>query len=125
MRENDENDQYLPQGQPEKERLFVEIPATLKRPYPERLPSGYDPIQSIRLEGRAFRGLAEGRIPWWVLISGWAFFGGMALLWISLGINVRSTAIFFPLLSSTLLLIILWRGTTAKISFERQRKRRR
>jgi hypothetical protein len=126
MRDNDERDQYLPDRKSEKDRLFVEIPAETKNPYPEKLPSGYDPIQSIRLEGRAFRGLAGGKIPWWVLITGWVLFGGLALLSLRLsigaGFSVRRPLLFF---NGILLIAILWRGTAAKLLAERHKKKRR
>jgi hypothetical protein len=121
MRDNDERDRYLPDRKSEKDRLFVEIPAETKTPYPEKVPSGYDPIQSIRLEGRAFRGLAGGRIPWWVLITGWVLFGGLALLAIGAGFSAHRPLLFF----NGILIVILWRGTAAKLLAERHKKKRR
>jgi hypothetical protein len=123
MRDNDERDRYLPDRKSEKDRLFVEIPAETKNPYPEKLPSGYDPIQSIRLEGRAFRGLAGGRIPWWVLITGWVIFGGLALLSLSLAIGSGFSARSPLLLLNGIPIAILWRGTAAKLLAERHKKK--
>jgi hypothetical protein len=69
MKTNDNHDPYLPPRKSDKDRFIVEVPLEAKMPKPDRLPSGYDPIQSIGLEGRAFRSLAGGRIPWWVANS--------------------------------------------------------
>src|ERR687894_768970 len=80
MSENDESKQFLPDDKLDTDRIVVEVPAEQKSPYQERIPSGYEPMGEIYLRGRAFRGLAGGRIPWWVLISGWIVFGGLALL---------------------------------------------
>jgi hypothetical protein len=122
MRENDEHDRYLPEPKAEKDRLFVDVPTETKTPYQDRLPSGYDPMQSISLEGRAYRGLAGGRIPWWILISGWVLFGGFALLTVSLTIASGSFGALPLLFFNGILIAILWRGTAAKISVGRNRR---
>jgi hypothetical protein len=125
MRDNDGRDRYLPERKSEKDKLFVEIPAETKSPYPEKVPSGYDPIQSIKLEGRAFSGLAGGRIPWWVLITGWVIFGSLALLSLGLAIPSGFLASLPLLFINGIPIAILWRGTTAKLSGARNQKKRR
>lgn len=125
MRENDEHDQYLPDRKAEKDRLFVDVPTETKTPYQDRLPSGYDPMQSISLEGRAYRGLAGGRIPWWILISGWVLFGGFALLTVSLTIASGFFGALPILFFNGILIAILWRGTTAKFTVNRNKNQRK
>jgi hypothetical protein len=125
MSENDESKQFFPDDKLEPDRIVVEVPADQKSPYQERIPSGYDPMGEIYLRGRAFRGLAGGRISWWVLISGWIFFGGSALLILISAITSASFAPLGALIIICIPLIILWRGTTAKLSIQKQKSRRR
>ena len=124
MNEHDESKQFFPDDKLDSDRIVVEVPAEQKSPYQERLPSGYDPMGEIYLRGTAFRGLAGGRIPWWVLISGWIFFGGSALLIVISAIASASFAALPVLIIVTIPLIILWRGTTAKLSIKKHKNRR-
>lgn len=125
MSENDEFKRFLPNEELENERIVYELPSEVEPPYQEKIPSGYDPMSEIYLRGRAFRGLAGGRIPWWVLIAGWILFGGLAL---SMLISMISSAAF-ELLPALLIVfipvIILWRGTAAKLSLKKHQRRRR
>jgi hypothetical protein len=128
MNEHDESKQFFPDDKLDSDRIVVEVPADQKSPYQERIPSGYEPMGEIYLRGRAFRGLAGGRIPWWVLISGWIFFGGLALLIVISAILPLTSASFsalLPLIILAIPLIILWRGTTTKLSIQKQKSRRR
>ena len=125
MRDNDERDPYLPHRKSDKDRLIVEIPLESKMPYPDRLPSGFDPIQSIGLEGRAFRGVAGGRIPWWILITGWIIFGGFALLTLSLAIPSGVLSSLPLLFINSIPIVILWRGTAAKFKVNRYKNKRK
>jgi hypothetical protein len=125
MRDNDERDPYLPPRKSDKDRFIVEIPLELKMPKPDRLPSGFDPIQSIGLEGRAFRGLAGGRIPWWILITGWIIFGGFALLTLSLAITSGVLSSLPLLVINGIPIVILWRGTAAKFTVDCYKNRRK
>lgn len=43
-------------------------------------PNPFDPIGNIETEGKAFRNLANGRTPRWVLLTSWIFFGGGSFL---------------------------------------------
>jgi hypothetical protein len=124
MRNNGKDDPYLPPRKSEKDRFILEIPLESKMPKPDRLPSGFDPIQSIGLEGRAFRGLAGGRMPWWVLITGWIIFGGFALLSLSLAITSGFLSSLPLLLINIIPILILWRGTAAKFTANRYKKKR-
>jgi hypothetical protein len=125
MRNNDKHDPYLPPRKSDKDRFIVEIPLESKMPKPDRLPSGFDPIQSIGLEGRAFRGLAGGRIPWWVLITGWIIFGSFALLTLSLAITSGVISSLLILFINGIPIVILWRGTAAKFTVDRHKNKRK
>jgi hypothetical protein len=71
MNKKDDFDQRLPDEQTDTDNLSVGMPADHKLIPPEKLPSDYEPTGAIHLRGRAVSGLAGGRTPWWVLISGW------------------------------------------------------
>ncbi|MEG4508089.1 hypothetical protein QUA81_31255 [Microcoleus sp. F6_B4] len=125
MSKNDESKQFLPDDKLDTDRIVVEVPAEQKSPYQERIPSGYEPMGEIYLRGRAFRGLAGGRIRWWVLISGWILFGGLALLILISAIASASFSALPALIILAIPIIILWRGTTAKLFIEKHKSRRR
>src|SRR4028118_1340799 len=118
----------------DKDQLFTEIPAESNPPNLEKIPSGYDPMGRIYLEGIANRNLAGGRIPWWVLISGWMLYGALALLGflgaIALGSFEGSFIVvfggLFVLIGLTVILplLILWRGTIAKLMIARRKTKR-
>jgi hypothetical protein len=82
-------------------------------------------MSEIYLRGRAFRGLAGGRIPWWVIISGWIFFGSLALLILISAITSAGFGALPILIVVAIPLIIVWRGTVAKLSIEKLKNKRR
>ncbi|QSJ17467.1 hypothetical protein JYQ62_00815 [Nostoc sp. UHCC 0702] len=123
MNENEEDKQFFGDENLGNDKLYIEIPAEQQPPYQERIPSGYDPMQEIYLRGRAFRSLSGGRIPWWVLISGWLIFGGLALLMLITAIASQSFTLLLPLAFASIPVLILWRGTLAKLSTTKRRRR--
>ena len=123
MSENDEPKQFFRHDKLDEDRLFVEIPAEQKSPHQERIPSGYDPMGEIYLRGRAYRSLSGGTIPWWVLISGWIIFGLPVLLMLIAAITSLSLSLLLPLAFAAIPLLILWRGTLAKLSSTKPRRR--
>ena len=123
MGNNDEQKQNWPDDHLGNERIVVEIPAEPSSPYQERIPSGYDPMGDIALRGRAARGLAGGQSPWWVLISGWVMLGGSVML--ILISTDTSVVLLLALIVVSIPLIILYRGTVAKFSTKKQKKKRR
>lgn len=125
MSENDDSKQFFPDDEIDRDRIIIEVPINPKSPYEERVPSGYDPMSEIYLRGRAFRGLAGGRIPWWVLISGWIMFGGLALLILITAITSAGFGALPALFFVAIPIIILWRGTIAKLSIEKPKNQRR
>ncbi|MDZ4871567.1 MAG: hypothetical protein CLLPBCKN_000955 [Chroococcidiopsis cubana SAG 39.79] len=122
---NDERQQFPSNNKLDPEQIVVEVSVAPKPPYQEKIPSGYDPMGEIYLRGRAFRGLAGGKIPWWVLISGWIIFGGLAVLILLLAFTSAAVELLLVLLIDSIPLIILWRGTVAKLSTKKQKSRRR
>jgi hypothetical protein len=123
MSENDKPERLAGNEPSEGEGYFVEIPAEQKSPNRERIPSGYDPMGEIHLRGRAMRSLSGGRIPWWVLISGWVIFGAFALYVLIIAVVSRSWTMLPALVLIAILLLILWRGTRSKLSSSKQRRR--
>ncbi|MBW4544763.1 MAG: hypothetical protein KME25_10030 [Symplocastrum torsivum CPER-KK1] len=123
MSENDEPKQFFRHEKLDEDRLFVEVPAEQKLPYQERIPSGYDPMGEIYLRGRAYRSLSGGTIPWWVLITGWLVFGSPALLVLITAIASASFTMLPALAITAIPLLILWRGTLAKLSSTKPRRR--
>jgi hypothetical protein len=122
--DNDYN-QFLPGDNLNSEKIFFEVPADLKFPYQERIPSGYDPMGEIYLRGRASRSLASGRIPWWVLISGWLFFGGLALFTLIPAITLGEFSFLPALAIIAIFFVILGRGTAAKLSIKKRKNNKR
>lgn len=125
MSRNDDYKQFLPNDELDRERIVVEVPANPKPTQQERIPSEYDPMGQIYLQGRVFRGLTGGRIPWWVLISGWIIFGGLFLSILILAIASAAFEFLPVLLFAFIPVMVLWRGTVAKLSIEKHRKNRR
>ena len=123
MADADKDKQFLSDNKLDDDEIFVEVSANPpKPPWQERLPSGYDPMGEIQLRGRAYRGLAGGRIPWWVLISGWIIFGTPVLLILITAIATKNFVLLTVLIIPSILLIILWRGTVAKLSMKKRRR---
>ncbi|OUC12197.1 MAG: hypothetical protein B0A82_23760 [Alkalinema sp. CACIAM 70d] len=60
---------------PTRDRLYTEQPLDPQLHREMHLPNPLDPIGSIETEGRALRTLAKGRMPKWVLFTGWATIG--------------------------------------------------
>jgi hypothetical protein len=78
MSVDDKYKKYFEDNSSAEDRLFVEVPPKSESPYQEKIPSPYDPMGWINLEGSMARGFAGGNMPWWVLISGWILFSGYA-----------------------------------------------
>ncbi|MEL6779197.1 MAG: hypothetical protein AAFO06_18260 [Cyanobacteria bacterium J06597_16] len=106
------------------DQLYIDVPPPLPPPIP-KVSLGYDPMDRIRLEGQAYRGLASGHQPWWVIVSSWFVLGVPSLSAIALiSFMTALTGEFFWLVLlcvPAVLLSIVWRGTYAK--FARRHKR--
>lgn len=123
MSNSNEPNPFFDDDKVNKDELFIEVPPDQTPPYQERIPSGYDPMGEIHLRGRAFRSLSGGTISWWILISGWFIFGVPALLILINAIILQSFALVIPLGLAAIPLLILWRGTAAKLSNTKRRRR--
>ena len=112
--------QFLPDDSTTPDKLSIEIPAESQPYVPEQLPSGFDPMGEIQLRGRAYRGLAAGQMPWWILISGWVLFGFFAAIILHAAITTPSLALWILVVFMLLVLVILGRGTLAKLGNKAQ-----
>ncbi|MBD2425798.1 hypothetical protein [Phormidium sp. FACHB-1136] len=110
--QNDFND-YLPEQKPEE--YSIEVPADQAPLNLDRVPSGQDIMGRIEQRGIAYSRLARGLAPWWVLVSGWVVFGGLALGLLKMGL-AGSIVSWVLLVIVILPLIILAQGTLAKLS---------
>ncbi len=106
---------FLPEDSTTPDQLSIEIPADSNPYVPEQLPSGFDPMGEIELRGRAYRGLAAGQMPWWILIAGWVIFGFFAAILLHAAITSPSLTLWILLVFMLLVLLILGRGTLAKL----------
>jgi hypothetical protein len=70
MNNNREFERFLPEKRVSSEKIIFEVPPTPLVPQQERIPLGYAPMSEIHLRGRAFRNLAGGETPWWVIFTG-------------------------------------------------------
>ncbi|MER3436032.1 MAG: hypothetical protein C4288_22355 [Leptolyngbya sp. ERB_1_1] len=118
--EEDKFDRFLPEENLNKDNLFVEIPSHQPPLHPDRVPSGFEPMGEIQIRGRAFRGLANGQIGWWVLITGWVVFGCFAGLMLHLLLLSSSFTVLILLAISLIPLFILLKGTRAKLANQRR-----
>lgn len=118
MNNNNESDRFLPDENFDNDKLSIEIPAA-QPVHPERIASGFDPMGEIQLRGQAYRGLAGGQIPWWILISGWAIFGCIAAVLLHAAIKSASLTIWILFIIMAIPLFILGRGTAAKLTRRR------
>uniref|UniRef100_A0A832M6T2 Uncharacterized protein n=1 Tax=Oscillatoriales cyanobacterium SpSt-402 TaxID=2282168 RepID=A0A832M6T2_9CYAN len=123
MSEKDELNRFLPDENLNNDKLSVEIPAEQHPVSPQKVPSGFDPMGEIQLRGQAYRGLAGGRAPWWILISGWFVFGSLVGVLIHIALTSPSLTIWIFVIIMAIPLLILWRGTTAKLSNKGSRER--
>ena len=123
MSDHDDYQQFLPNEELENEKIVVDVPVTTGFPEQERIPSGYEPMEVIQLQGITYRRLAGGSIPWWVLISGWIFYGVPILVGLFIAIAADGLLAPLILLAGAIRLIILWRGTAAKLSLKKRKQR--
>jgi hypothetical protein len=100
----------------ERDKIFMEVPSTPHYPYPERIPSPSDPMGKIYTEGLILRSLGSGNVKWWVLISGWGFYGIIFLLFVSIALSSMSCLSILFVVIVSIPLIPIWRGTAKKLS---------
>jgi hypothetical protein len=128
------------------DRRSISIPPQTEFVRIEQRSSGLAPIGQIDLEGQAYRGLTRGS-HWWLIITGWFVLGLPALLLGGMVIHslfhslanipaplafpgivnagIALILIAFSFAVSGAILIILIRGTRAKLRHDRRRQIRR
>jgi hypothetical protein len=90
---SDKTPKYKFPGDIDRSLIHSEQPLDPMLNHPMKMPNPLDPMGNIETEGRAMRNLASGRIPMWVLMTGWATIGlGSFLL---LDLALQSLAIAF------------------------------
>lgn len=104
--------------------IFIEVPPPLP-PTIEKAPLGYDPMERIALEGRAYRSLASGHQPWWVMVLGWLIFGLPLVMVAVFAVAAGDPIVLGAAVMPAIFLLIMWRGTQAKRSQQREREQRR
>lgn len=103
--------QYFPE---ESKDYIVEVPAQAKYIHQSRNPSGMTPMESIQLEGQAYRQISSGRAPWWVTITLW-FLLGFPLFLVIIPLLGEGFLTLIPLLLIGIFIsVITWRGIQAK-----------
>jgi hypothetical protein len=91
---------------------------------------GLTPMDQVAMEGAASQGMVSGRMPWWVLITGWIGVGFYAAITLSivcsgpLPYNIFFDPGFWILLLILMIYItIMWRGTSRKLANRKLRSR--
>ena len=129
MTDNDDFRAYLDEASDEAsaqhDRIYVDVP-----PLPptniERAASGLSPMERIALEGRAYRGLASGAQPWWIIIAGWIIFGLPCLmLAVALGSSGSGVAVVWAIAFYAIVIWIMCRGTSAKLEQQKKQQQRK
>ncbi|AFY82455.1 hypothetical protein [Oscillatoria acuminata] len=125
MSETEDNEKFFTDDDFSKGKLFIDIPSNSPSPYIERIPYAFDPMEEILARGMAFRGLSGGNGPGIILIFSWIIFGAIPLMLLILIIALGDYSLVPTFLVSTLFIVILVRGTKAKLSRRRTSTRRR
>lgn len=100
----------------DKDKLIVEIPT---KPFVAHDPGRSQRKKSIKI--KAISGFATGHYSWWVFITGWLLYGGSLLFVIFITpLSFSSIFIFVGMVS---VLLILLRGTNAKLRRMRKKKK--
>lgn len=110
------------------DRLNTEQPLDPQSYQDMQLPNPLDPMGRINSEGRAFRNLASGRMPTWILFCAWMTIGLFSFIFLGLGLQSLFEAIKKPssdwlplvlqmlplMIFPTLILMVLVRATWGK-----------
>ncbi|WP_413167030.1 hypothetical protein ACL6C3_10060 [Capilliphycus salinus ALCB114379] len=87
---NDNDDYFKSQNQFNNDRkIFIEIPSSPPLQHPPKISSGFEPLESIHLEGETYRNLSRGHAPRWVMYSSWVVLGLPILF--AFGIGLAAT----------------------------------
>lgn len=90
--------------------------------------AGLTPMDQVATQGSASQGMVSGRMPWWILITGWVgvgFYGAIALSIFFSGSSLQSVllnpGVWILLLILIMYIAIMWRGTSRKLSNRKSR----
>jgi hypothetical protein len=124
MPEPDDFERFLEDQSIDPAQLFTDVPPPLP-PSVEKAPSGHTPMGQITLEGQAYRSLSGGKMPWWVIISAWIIFGLPCLAITIIAATSGDLTLLVMLAFPAIILMVLWRGTQAKIASQREQAERK
>ena len=109
---HDQHTSYFPK---ESKDYVVEVPAQTKYIHKSKNPSGLTPMESIELEGQAYRQVSSGRSPWWVTFTIW-FLLGFPLFLIVIPLLGENFMVILPyLIGGIAISLITYRGIQAKL----------
>lgn len=119
---DDEFRKYLVPTEPDKPVRVSEVPSQIPEAV-EKAPSGLAPMSRVELEGRAYRGMAGGNIPWWVLISGVVFLVLPAVgLLLAAIVDTDWSMLLLAVPFLAVFLAIVGRGISAKLRVQEKRQ---
>jgi len=124
MTERNEFQPFFEDSSAQNGPIFIEVPPPLP-PTIEKAPLGYDPMERIALEGRAYRSLASGHHPWWVMVLGWMIFGLPLVIVALIAVTTGDPIVLGVAVMPAIFLWIMWRGTQAKRSRRQEQVQRR
>ncbi|MGD1863526.1 MAG: hypothetical protein ACFB0D_03120 [Phormidesmis sp.] len=116
----DEYKQFFTDVETADQQRFTEVPPS-PPPAIEKAPSGLAPMSRIELEGRAYRGLASGGMPWWVLIAGAVV---LMVPSVAMVIVAGDPLLLLALVPMVLPMMIVWRGVSAKLAAQKEKAAR-
>jgi len=118
----------------------ISVPPPTGQANIEQHPNGFTPMGEIETDRQAYGGLTQGRVRWWVIITSWFVVGLLPLTFAAWAIYnsvqdlskrdwstvfVTVVLLGLTLIISSLPLLIVIRGTRAKLRYERQQKTRK
>ncbi|MEN8446649.1 MAG: hypothetical protein ABG776_16745 [Cyanobacteria bacterium J06555_13] len=122
MTDHNEFQAFLKDASTQNGPMFIEVPPPLPAKI-EKAPLGYDPMERIALEGRAYRSLASGQSPWWVMVMGWIIFGLPLVMVAVFALIAGDPIVLGAAVMPAIFLWIMWRGTHAKLALKREHRR--
>jgi hypothetical protein len=91
--------------------------------------SGMTPMDQVSIDGAAGRGMVSGRMPWWVMITGWFGVGLYAAIVVAVAFEHSSLqslllnpGFWIPSFILVMFIMILWRGTARKLASRKPKK---
>lgn len=120
MTQDQQPPEYFDFQQLRPQDLVVEVSTTPMYMELERIPSGFNPVGKIYVEGRLFRNLASGDAHWWLMIAAWGTVGTNVIVSVLAMLLAGESMALLPLIITIIPLMPLVRGTTTKLGKPRQ-----